>query len=626
MKHLSRYISNLKNPEIGETVELVSNEVFEKHLKDFDYASHINGLLLGEVQSGKTGQMFGVIARAADAGFEIFMVITTDNNRLQEQTFTRTLDSFPDFCVCTETDTIRFTTNKMRSPVVLVLKKNVNILKKWRNYLDSSKYLEGRGIFIIDDEADAASLNTKINQDEISAINTHISTIRGLASSCIYMQVTATPQAIILQSLTSGYRPSFVTYFRPGKSYLGGDFFFSKPSSYTIRYTDSTENQSLSDENEEIPSGLASAILSFLISCAQMKLTGAASVCNFLVHPSVRIADHQIIALKIGEFLNDILYNFDDDVQTNSIKSEYEDLYKSKPELKSFELIIDKIRDFLFNSEIKVTTLNSKSEGEVSFEVGFNIIVGGNTLGRGVTFPMLQTVYYSRTSKVPQADTFWQHCRMFGYDRDRGLIRVFMPRLLHKLFQDLNNSQAALVKQILTLGMDETHLYHIDGVKPTRKNVIDAEKLKIINGGINYFPEYPINKNYKTIDSILEKFTNGNISVVEIEFIEKLLSEIKSEVDDDWNSQSFTNAIKVFSSANNINDARLIVRRERRLSRNTGTMLSENERKIVDSMPDSIVLVLYRLTGEKELGWNGHPLWMPNIKLPEGNTFYKISD
>ena len=86
-------------------------------------------------------------------------------------------------------------------------------------------------------------------------------------------------------------------------------------------------------------------------------------------------------------------------------------------------------------------------------------MVGGNTLGRGVTFPFLQTVYYSRTAKIPQADTFWQHCRMFGYDRDRSLIRLFMPMFIYKLFQELNNSQVALVKQIIEQGIDDMHLF-----------------------------------------------------------------------------------------------------------------------------------------------------------------------
>ncbi len=357
-----------------------------------------------------------------------------------------------------------------------------------------------------------------------------------------------------------------------------------------------------------------------------MSLTKTSDTCNFLIHPSVRVADHQVIAIKIGEFLNDILNNFEDEVQIESIKSEYDDLYKSKPEIKPFDEILTATRELLFNSGINITTLNSKTENEVDFNSGFNIIVGGNTLGRGVTFPMLQVIYYSRTSKTPQADTFWQHCRMFGYDRDRSLIRVFMPRILHKLFQDLNNSQNALIKQIKTVGLDETHLYHIDGVRPTRKNVIDAEKLSIINGGVNYFPELPVNKNYLTIDNLLKDIPDIGFFDSSVDLVLQLLAEVRSELIEDWDSKSFYNAVKIYSTANKTRTCCLVVRRDRRLRKNTGTMLSENDRLLSNSISDKIVLVMYRLTGEKVLGWNGHPIWLPNIKLPDGNAFYRINE
>jgi len=87
MKYLEEYISSIKFDETKQTVREVTSELFEKHLSNFDYRSNVNGLLLGEVQSGKTGQMFGVIAAAADKDFQVFLVLTTDIRRLQNQTF-----------------------------------------------------------------------------------------------------------------------------------------------------------------------------------------------------------------------------------------------------------------------------------------------------------------------------------------------------------------------------------------------------------------------------------------------------------------------------------------------------------------------------------------------------------
>ena len=625
MSYLDEYIETIKFNETKQTVKDVTSELFEKHLSNFDYRSNINGLLLGEVQSGKTGQMFGVIASAADRDFQIFLILTTDNRRLQNQTFTRALDSFPNFCVCDESDSLRFKMNKMRNPVIIVLKKNTSILKKWRNELVNSGLLDGRPLFIIDDEADAASLNTKVNQSEISKINGHISDIRKSANSCVYLQVTATPQAVLLQTEESDFKPQFVVYFKPGKAYLGGDFFFSKPESYCIQYVDTEEMKDIKDPSADISEGLAKAILNFLIVCAHIKLSKESDVCNFLMHPSVKIKEHELVANKIGEFLNDILQNFEDKEVVDNLQTQWNNLYETKPEIKKFSDIYDALRDILFDTEIKITTLNSNSDAEQSFEKGFNIVVGGNTLGRGVTFPYLQTVYYSRTAKTPQADTFWQHCRMFGYDRDRALIRLFMPPFTHKLFQELNNSQTALVQQIINYGIDYTHLLYIDGVRPTRKNVIKSSSLSLITGGVNYFAAYPVNNNLEMLDSVLIPQKADYFVIVSIDLIKFVLSEISSETEDDWNSKNFINAVTMIESSQDLKTAKLLVRTDRNLSKNTGTMLSASDRDLTDKYPNDILLVMYRVNGDVDKGWNGTPFWMPNIKLPDGFTFYKMN-
>lgn len=626
MNYLENYLATIQFQETKQTVKDVTSELFDKHLVNFDYRSNINGLLLGEVQSGKTGQMFGVVAAAADRDFQIFIILTTDNRRLQEQTFRRALESFSDFCICSENDTVRFTMNKMRKPAVIVLKKNSSILKKWRNELINSSFLNGRPLFVIDDEADAASLNTKINRNEISTINRHIADIRKTANSCIYLQVTATPQAVLLQTTDSDFKPQFVVYFQHGKNYLGGNFFFSKPESYCIRPVDEEEIKDIKNPTVEISTGLATAILNYLIVCANTKLTNASNVCNFLIHPSVKINEHETVANKIGEFLNDVLQNYDDDIEIkNNLKEERNNLYSTKPEIKKFDEIYNCIRDLLFNTEIRISTLNSKSDAEQSFDSGFNIVVGGNTLGRGVTFPYLQTVYYSRTAKTPQADTFWQHCRMFGYDRDRALMRLFLPPFIHKLFQELNNSQTALVKQIVSQGIDDTHLLYIDGVRPTRKNVVKSSSLCLITGGVNYFSAYPVNKNVDKLDSILLQYKNADFKDVDIDLIETVLSEISSEIEEDWDSKKFLNAISMLADSQDLKTAKLLVRTDRNLSKNTGTMLSPTDRDLTDKYDSDILLVMYRIVGKVEQGWNGNAFWMPNIKLPNGFTFYKMN-
>ena len=43
--------------------------------------------MLGNVQSGKTAQMLGIISAMADSGYKIFVLLTTDNVDLHRQTY-----------------------------------------------------------------------------------------------------------------------------------------------------------------------------------------------------------------------------------------------------------------------------------------------------------------------------------------------------------------------------------------------------------------------------------------------------------------------------------------------------------------------------------------------------------
>ncbi|MDR2345953.1 MAG: Z1 domain-containing protein [Planctomycetaceae bacterium] len=626
MTFLKSYLNTIKIDEVKQIVKETADEFSRQVLDEFDFQSRINGLLLGEVQSGKTGQMLGIIAESADKGVDVFIVLTTDNNRLQKQTYKRALDGLMDaMCVCSEDGTVPFQINKMRQPVVIVLKKNTTVLKKWRNELLATNYLKDRVIMIIDDEADAASLNTRINQDDISVINQHINDIRSNGHSCIYLQVTATPQAVLLQTEESAYKPSFVIYFRPGKTYLGGDFFFSKPEPYCIIEIDSTEMVSVIDPDSEIDSWLNQAILNFLVVCAHCKLTGI-DVCNFLIHPSTKIKDHNTVSEKISRIFNDIWQGLDDNDNSikAGIKSEWNNLYTTKPEIQLFDDICDCIKDLLCCNEINRYVMNSKTDTHTNVETGYNIVIGGNILGRGITFPNLQTVYYSRTAKTIQADTYWQHCRMFGYDRDRGLIRLFMPFSVFKRFQELNESQKVLVKQITEKGLDAMHILYANGIKPTRNNVIDGSQLSCITGGVNYFAAFPVNKTLSELDTLLGNFIGKKTQDVKIDLIIQILSHIESEKDTDWDSLIYIQAIKMIADKEKIKDAKLFVSSGHKISRKTGTMLTPTNRKEFDNYDSSISLIMYRLTGEVELGWNGQPLWMPNIKLPNGFVFYKM--
>ena len=142
------------------------------------------------------------------------------------------------------------------------------------------------------------------------------------------------------------------------------------------------------------------------------------------------------------------------------------------------------------------------------YSSGCNFVIGGNTLGRGVTFPGLQTIYYTRTSKKPQADTMWQHSRMFGYDRDPGMMMIYIDEKLYKLFSDINATNNSIIAQI-ERGLQEIKIYYPNGLNPTRKNVLDNDHVEILSGGTNYYPSYPDNDSIEDISNLLEKFAES---------------------------------------------------------------------------------------------------------------------
>lgn len=618
------YITGLNNHFLAESVTKTANSAWRSIQDNFDYSSNINGLLLGNVQSGKTVQTLGIISKLADEGFDLFLLLTTDNIYLQKQTFERASETLKDFDVVGEYDDMKFMSSGLRKPIVVVLKKNTNVLRKWRNLLSSSGYCTAKPIVIFDDEADAASLNTLVNKKRISTINNHLSSIKALSSSSIYFQVTATPQANLLQSAISGWKPTFITYFPPGIGYIGGDFIYSEPISYCIKFTGESELDDVRDDSDFIPLGLRRSLMSFLAVCGHLQETGQ-DTCSFLIHPSVRINDHEIFAGKIGEHLNYILSEIEEPSFEIDLKDAWQDLQATKPNLTNYEDVKKNISSILYNQTLKIIVLNSKTPVNVDYNKGFNILIGGNSLGRGLTLPKLQTVYYCRKSKTPQADTFWQHSRMFGYDRDAGLMRIFTPPTLHKLFTELNNSNRVLIRQIENYGLDGIQLIYPRTIRPTRKNVVDADLLNFITGGVNYFPNNPIQENVETIDNLLAAYTNEtSIEEVGFDMISQLLEHTGSYDKKDWDNVKFAHCVQSLSVKRPSTKYFLVIRRDRDIAKGTGTMLSPNDRKLGDSINDSVILTLYRNEGSISKGWKGSSFWMPNIKFPSDACFYDV--
>jgi len=89
--HLETYLENVSKttPYAVESISNTVSEIIPKYVEKFTHKEHIKGLLLGQVQSGKTGQMLGIVAATAaiDPGFMTFILLTSDITALQQQTY-----------------------------------------------------------------------------------------------------------------------------------------------------------------------------------------------------------------------------------------------------------------------------------------------------------------------------------------------------------------------------------------------------------------------------------------------------------------------------------------------------------------------------------------------------------
>ncbi len=611
MSYLQNYLNLITergNIELGASISKIAAEFSNDHVRNFSFITHDIGLLFGNIQSGKTGQILGIISSAADLGFSAFLLLTTDNVALQQQTLERVKDDLNSFCVCDENDTVLFNENNLVKPTIIVLKKNSRVLRLWANVISSSSYLKGNPLFIIDDEADSASLNTLVNKNEQSTIYKYLSSIRNSALSSLYLQVTGTPQALFLQTALDGWKPNFAHYFEPGKGYLGGDFFFptdgAAPS--CIEFTDNL-------------SQLEKSVVIRHLAVTGLILSSGGKTVNCLFHPSMKQNEHDRFALRIQSVIDSYKKNQQEFIK--DFRSEFANLSKGENiTKKTYNKSLAIITKLFENNVIKVLVMNGQHRIPSSeYASGCNFIVGGNTLGRGITFPSLQTICYTRISRKPQADTMWQHSRMFGYDRIPELMKVFISRDTYKIFSDINATNNALISQIKA-DIYNPQIYYPKDIKPTRSNVLNKQHLNLIPGGVNYYPFNPDNQTFEDITQLLKSFSEATPKhQVSLRLIRQILSHIVPS--EDFNLECFLSAVDSFIAQKPSAQGYLIVRRNRNISQGTGALLSPNDRIIGDTILDSVVLTMYEVIGS---GWKKKNLWIPNVKLPKGYTYYNI--
>jgi hypothetical protein len=609
----------------------------------------IQGLLFGQVQSGKTNNMLMTIAKASDNGHRLFVILTSDNLWLYEQTLERVQEALPGLLTLgkdswdVDSMTSRVETALNYTGVVLVATKNSRILPRIREFITQHIPRNLRAI-IFDDEADQASLNTlaSSDKDELSIINGDIVNLRNYFEKHVFIQVTATPQALFLQGANTTFRPDFTVIFNPGKGYVGGESFFEEKS-HTMKLFQDTEIDSIMNGQDyedihnglAIPTGLRQALCTFFVGAAIKIYQGEGTNYTFLCHVSHKQDDHKRLEALINGFITKLtLALHEDDMPEREIvygylHEAYLDLGQTNEELPEFHEIVSEIADNITSTQSQLLISNSHYK-RPSYKSPFNILIGGNKLGRGVTIKRLLVTYYGRTSQAPKVDTILQHARMYGYrKKDLGVTRFFTSDTIFDVFREVYSSEKRLREVIENSNPDDLQALVLSRtsqsiLRPTRSNVLYVDSVLFYMPGKRYFPRYPRVSNVDILDQVLEPYqANKNLNLVTIQDLIEILNLTKSEQTEGgtWDDEAIIACLKNMKEM--YHQGYIAVRTGRDITRGSRSMLSPDDNALFKS--DGPTLIMYKYNGKEENGWDNRPLWVPNLRFPDGKTYFMFS-
>ena len=246
------------------------------------------GLVIGDVQSGKTATYSGLICKAIDAGYKVVILLAGITENLRQQTQERIDYGIVGREIKKDDDTkiesskpvgvgkykqpkdprvFSYTTQSTdfvgqkhsiivsldghNSAVLFVVKKNVSVLSKLYKWLKDNNYnhLEecvDAPLLLVDDEADNASVNTNKDETNPTRTNAIIRKICSLFKTASYVGFTATPFANVFIDPDSvdamkkaDLFPEHFIYTLPTpSSYIGAKQIFDVGSKYyrNIRY------------------------------------------------------------------------------------------------------------------------------------------------------------------------------------------------------------------------------------------------------------------------------------------------------------------------------------------------------------------------------------------------------
>lgn len=446
------------------------------------------GLIIGDVQSGKTSTYIGLMCKAADAGYKVFILLTGTIESLRRQTQERVEDGFIGIDMSSKGDvrvgvgldgkplfakaltsrqrdfvdgvtTIADSLANNNQAVVFVIKKNPTTLRnltKWliRLNVDPITKKINEPMLMIDDEADNASINTSKNKEDPTTINKLIRELANVFTKSNYVGFTATPFANVFIDPETTEKmetqdlfpedfivalPTPNNYVGPTKIYPKGAPFHNQLIYINDAGCEEADKKSFYFKHKRnwrgaLPESLTDSIYAFYIANTLRDLRGDWNEHRSMLVNISRFVDVQKYTKEQIEAIHANAYraikfnsgNLKDPV-IKRIHNIFKTVYKSVEF--SWKDVSKKMYESIENIKIKVVNSTKNSEKLIypkneSLRV---IAIGGLALSRGLTLEGLIISYFYRNTST--YDVLMQMGRWFGYRRNyEDLFRIWTAK------------------------------------------------------------------------------------------------------------------------------------------------------------------------------------------------------
>lgn len=518
------YLKEKKNwsPKIIHSIDRVTEDVLNLCGNPSDVLRpwQKRGLVIGDVQSGKTAVFTGLINKATDAGYQVFIVLTGTLETLRQQTQARLEREFVGlssdieknnapigvgktdplhkaFC-CTSVHSdfrrqnksnMNFQLASVNEPILLVLKKNKNVLQTVKDWL-RTKNLEGqfinKSLLLIDDEADNASINTSKTEEDPTAINNEIRELLALFKNATYVGFTATPFAnvFINPDHVDGkpddlFPRNFIRTTDIPDNYFGTEKFLGisadddsddLSSEYLCSIEDADEFIPLKHKSDFIVSDLWPSVREAI---QQFMLINAIIDIRKLEQPHrtmmINVSRFTKVQNQVADLTETYLDHLIDEIKIHGNSP----LANNNGVIKQLRVIFSKyfsecdcsweeVKARLFDSvkNIRVYTANTttKANAALKYDSGTGvraIVVGGQAIARGITLEGLCVSYFYRSTAY--YDTLMQMGRWFGYRPGyEDLCKIWLSEKTADYYRQISRATSELKDEIAE--MQRAHL------------------------------------------------------------------------------------------------------------------------------------------------------------------------